>query len=143
MSRTRLNVWQLFNMSFGFLGIQFGWGLQLANMSAVYERLGAKTDQIPGLWLAAPLTGLLVQPVIGALSDRTAARGPVLGHLREHAQHRGHAGQHERKLCERDGGEHGGLHRASLTSASRRAARARASRQAPLARSARSTAAMR
>ncbi|GJG87053.1 MFS transporter [Gemmatimonadetes bacterium T265] len=71
MARPRLNFPQLFNMSFGFLGIQFGWGLQLANMSAVYERLGAKTDQIPGLWLAAPLTGLLVQPVIGALSDRT------------------------------------------------------------------------
>ena len=71
MARPRLNALQLFNMSFGFLGIQFGWGLQLANMSAVYERLGAKTDQIPGLWLAAPLTGLLVQPVIGALSDRT------------------------------------------------------------------------
>ena len=71
MPRPRLNFRQLFNMSFGFLGIQFGWGLQLANMSAVYERLGAKSDQIPGLWLAAPLTGLLVQPVIGALSDRT------------------------------------------------------------------------
>jgi maltose/moltooligosaccharide transporter len=58
-------------MSFGFLGIQFGWGLQLANMSAVYERLGARSDQVPLLWLAAPVTGLLVQPVIGALSDRT------------------------------------------------------------------------
>jgi maltose/moltooligosaccharide transporter len=61
----------MFNMSFGFLGIQFGWGLQLANMSAVYERLGASPDRVPLLWLAAPLTGLLVQPVIGALSDRT------------------------------------------------------------------------
>lgn len=71
MTRPRLSFWQLFNMSFGFLGIQFGWGLQLANMSAVYERLGARPDQVPLLWLAAPLTGLLVQPVIGALSDRT------------------------------------------------------------------------
>jgi maltose/moltooligosaccharide transporter len=61
-------------MSFGFLGIQFGWGLQLANMSAVYERLGARPDQVPLLWLAAPMTGLLVQPVIGALSDRTWGR---------------------------------------------------------------------
>jgi len=61
----------MFNMSFGFLGIQFGWGLQLANMSAIYERLGAHSDQVPLLWLAAPVTGLLVQPVIGALSDRT------------------------------------------------------------------------
>jgi maltose/moltooligosaccharide transporter len=58
-------------MSFGFLGIQFGWGLQMANMSAIYEYLGASADQIPMLWLAAPLTGLLVQPVIGNMSDRT------------------------------------------------------------------------
>jgi maltose/moltooligosaccharide transporter len=71
MSRPRLSFVQLFNMSFGFLGIQFGWGLQLANMSAIYERLGASPDQVPGLWLAAPLTGLLVQPIVGALSDRT------------------------------------------------------------------------
>jgi maltose/moltooligosaccharide transporter len=71
MERTRLNFWQMFNMSFGFLGIQFGWGLQLANMSAVYERLGARPDEVPLLWLAAPVTGLLVQPIIGALSDRT------------------------------------------------------------------------
>jgi maltose/moltooligosaccharide transporter len=74
MERPRLSFGQLFNMSFGFMGIQFGWGLQLANMSAVYERLGAKPDQVPILWLAAPLTGLLVQPVVGALSDRTWGR---------------------------------------------------------------------
>jgi len=74
MERKQLNFWQLFNMSFGFLGIQFGWGLQLANMSAVYERLGAKPDEVPLLWLAAPMTGLLVQPIIGALSDRTWGR---------------------------------------------------------------------
>jgi maltose/moltooligosaccharide transporter len=71
MDRPRLSFPQLFNMSFGFLGIQFGWGLQLANMSAVYERLGARPDQVPLLWLAAPVTGLLVQPIVGALSDRT------------------------------------------------------------------------
>ena len=71
MERPRLSPPQMFNMSFGFLGIQFGWGLQLANMSAVYERLGARPDQVPLLWLAAPVTGLLVQPIIGALSDRT------------------------------------------------------------------------
>ena len=58
-------------MSFGFLGIQFGWGLQMANMSAIYEYLGAKPDEIPMLWLAAPLTGLIVQPIIGHISDRT------------------------------------------------------------------------
>lgn len=74
MAKPRLSFSQLFNMNFGFLGIQFGWGLQLANMSAVYERLGARPDAIPALWLAAPLTGLLVQPVIGALSDRTWTR---------------------------------------------------------------------
>jgi maltose/moltooligosaccharide transporter len=71
MARPRLSFWQLFNMSFGFLGIQFGWGLQLANMSAVYERLGARPDEVPLLWLAAPVTGLVVQPIVGALSDRT------------------------------------------------------------------------
>src|SRR2546430_5552143 len=74
MERPTLRFWQMFNMSFGFLGIQFGWGLQLANMSAVYERLGARSDQVPLLWLAAPLTGLLVQPIVGALSDRTWGR---------------------------------------------------------------------
>jgi maltose/moltooligosaccharide transporter len=63
--------WQIWNMSFGFLGIQFGWGLQMANMSAIYEYLGARPDQIPILWLAAPLTGLIVQPIIGHASDRT------------------------------------------------------------------------
>ncbi len=72
--RPRLSPIGLFNMSFGFLGIQFGWGLQLANMSAVYERLGARPDQVPLLWLAAPMTGLLVQPIVGALSVRTWGR---------------------------------------------------------------------
>ncbi|HVU16232.1 MAG TPA: MFS transporter [Candidatus Didemnitutus sp.] len=61
-------------MSFGFLGIQFGWGLQMANMSPIYKYLGAADDQIARLWLAAPLTGLIVQPIIGALSDRTWCR---------------------------------------------------------------------
>lgn len=69
--RPRLNFRELFNMNFGFLGIQFGWGLQLANMSAIYQRLGASPDEVPILWLAAPMTGLLVQPIVGALSDRT------------------------------------------------------------------------
>ncbi|MGH7637760.1 MAG: MFS transporter [Gemmatimonadaceae bacterium] len=74
MRKPRLSFPQMFNMSFGFLGIQFGWGLQLANMSAVYERLGARPDEVPLLWLAAPMTGLLVQPIVGALSDRTWGR---------------------------------------------------------------------
>ena len=58
-------------MSFGFFGIQFGWGLQMANTSAIFEHLGANADQLPILWLAAPLTGLIVQPIIGNLSDNT------------------------------------------------------------------------
>jgi len=71
MQKPRLRFGQIWNMSFGFLGIQFGWGLQLANMSAIYSYLGAKESDIPLLWLAGPVTGLIVQPVIGALSDRT------------------------------------------------------------------------
>ena len=71
MAEHRLSFWQIWNMSLGFLGIQFGWGLQMANMSAIYEYLGARADQIPILWLAAPLTGLVVQPIIGHMSDRT------------------------------------------------------------------------
>lgn len=71
MEKKRLSFWEIWNMSFGFMGIQFGWGLQMANMSSIYENLGAKPEEIPGLWLAAPLTGLLVQPIIGYMSDRT------------------------------------------------------------------------
>jgi maltose/moltooligosaccharide transporter len=71
MQKPRLSFWQIWNMSFGFLGIQFGWGLQMANMSPIYKYLGAKDSEIPMLWLAAPLTGFLVQPIIGAMSDRT------------------------------------------------------------------------
>src|SRR5512136_118012 len=74
MDKPRLGFWQIWNMSFGFLGIQFGWGLQMANMSSIYEYLGARPDQIPMLWLAAPLTGLIVQPIIGNMSDRTWGR---------------------------------------------------------------------
>jgi maltose/moltooligosaccharide transporter len=74
VKRPRLAFWQIWNMSFGFLGIQFGWALQMANMSAIYEYLGADAHQIPILWLAAPLTGLVVQPVVGLLSDRTWTR---------------------------------------------------------------------
>jgi maltose/moltooligosaccharide transporter len=71
MQKPRLSFWQIFNMSFGFMGIQFGWGLQLANMSGIYTYLGAKPEQVPILWLAGPVTGLLVQPIIGSMSDRT------------------------------------------------------------------------
>ncbi len=71
MKKEHLNILQLWNMSFGFLGIQFGWGLQMANMSAIFEHLGAHAHQLPILWLAAPFTGLVVQPIIGVMSDRT------------------------------------------------------------------------
>jgi maltose/moltooligosaccharide transporter len=72
--RPTLSTAAILNMSIGFFGIQFGWGLQMANMSAIYEHLGANADQIPILWLAAPMTGLLVQPIIGHMSDRTWGR---------------------------------------------------------------------
>ena len=71
MEKPRLSTAQIVNMSLGFFGIQFGWNLQLSNMSAIYEYLGANADQLPILWLAAPLTGLIVQPIIGHMSDRT------------------------------------------------------------------------
>ncbi len=65
---------QIMYMCLGFFGIQFGWALQMGNMSAIYSRLGAREDQIPLLWLAAPVTGLLVQPLVGYFSDRTWCR---------------------------------------------------------------------
>lgn len=69
--RPRLTFWQIWNMSFGFLGIQFGFALQNANVSRIFETLGAKIEDIPILWVAAPLTGLIVQPIIGYMSDNT------------------------------------------------------------------------
>ena len=69
--KPRLSSWQIWNMSFGFLGIQFGFALQNANVSRIFETLGASQDELPILWLAAPVTGLLVQPIIGYYSDRT------------------------------------------------------------------------
>jgi maltose/moltooligosaccharide transporter len=70
-NKQALSFWQLWNMSFGFFGIQYGWTLQIANTSAIYEYLGADAEQIPILWLAAPLSGLIAQPIIGYFSDRT------------------------------------------------------------------------
>ena len=67
----RLSFWQIWNMSFGFLGIQFGFALQNANVSRIFESLGADVGSIPILWIAAPVTGLIVQPIIGYLSDNT------------------------------------------------------------------------
>lgn len=72
--RPKLSFWQIWNMSFGFLGIQFGFALQNANVSRIFETLGASIDSIPILWLAAPLTGLIIQPIIGHASDKTWGR---------------------------------------------------------------------
>lgn len=69
--KPRLGFWQLWNMSFGFFGIQFGFALQNANVSRIFQTLGAELDKIAILWIAAPVTGLLVQPIIGYISDRT------------------------------------------------------------------------
>ncbi|MBT8144820.1 MAG: MFS transporter, partial [Gammaproteobacteria bacterium] len=73
-AKPRLSFWQIWNMSFGFLGIQFGFALQNANVSRIFQTLGAEIDDLPILWVAAPLTGLLVQPIIGYMSDRTWGR---------------------------------------------------------------------
>jgi maltose/moltooligosaccharide transporter len=66
-----LSFWQLWNMSFGYVGIQFGFALQNANVSRIFETLGAKVDEIPILWIAGPVTGLVVQPIVGYMSDKT------------------------------------------------------------------------
>jgi maltose/moltooligosaccharide transporter len=72
--RPTLSFRQIWNMCFGFLGLQFGFALQNANVSRIFQTLGASLDQIPALWVAAPLTGLIVQPIIGYFSDRTWTR---------------------------------------------------------------------
>ena len=71
MNKPNLSFWQIWNMSFGFFGIQFGFALQNANVSRIFETLGADKHAIPLLWIAAPLTGLIVQPIVGYFSDRT------------------------------------------------------------------------
>lgn len=70
-NKPKLSFWQLWNMSFGFFGIQFGFALQNSNTSRIFSTLGASPDELPLFWLAAPITGLLVQPIIGYLSDNT------------------------------------------------------------------------
>ncbi|MDD3527519.1 MAG: MFS transporter [Bacteroidales bacterium] len=72
--KPHLSFWQIWNMSFGFLGIQFGFALQNANVSRIFQTLGANVDDIPILWIAAPVTGLLIQPIIGHMSDNTWGR---------------------------------------------------------------------
>jgi maltose/moltooligosaccharide transporter len=73
-TRPRLTFWQIWNMSFGFFGIQFGFALQNANVSRIFETLGAMVEAIPILWIAAPVTGLIVQPIVGYMSDNTWTR---------------------------------------------------------------------
>ncbi len=70
-TKPNLSFWQIWNMSFGFFGIQFGFALQNANVSRIFETLGANIEDIPILWIAAPVTGLIVQPIIGHMSDKT------------------------------------------------------------------------
>jgi maltose/moltooligosaccharide transporter len=71
MKKKELSFWQILTMNFGFFGVQFSFGLQQSNMSAIYKYLGAEEAELPMLWLAGPVTGLVVQPIIGAISDGT------------------------------------------------------------------------
>ena len=72
--RARLSIWRIVEMNIGFFGLQFSFGLQQANMTPIYKFLGADEGTMPLLWLAGPMTGLIVQPIIGAVSDRTLSR---------------------------------------------------------------------
>ncbi|HNM24402.1 MAG TPA: MFS transporter [Saprospiraceae bacterium] len=74
IAKPYLNFWQIVNMNFGFFGIQYSFGLQQSNMSPIYKYLGADEASLPYLWLAGPMTGLIVQPIIGAMSDKTISR---------------------------------------------------------------------
>lgn len=72
--KPKLSFWQILNMNVGFFGIQYSFGLQQTNMSPIYSYLGADADNLPFLWLAGPMTGLIVQPIVGAMSDKTISR---------------------------------------------------------------------
>jgi maltose/moltooligosaccharide transporter len=74
VKKPMLSFWQIWNMSFGFLGIQFGFALQNANVSRIFQTLGGDVDRLAVYWLAAPLTGLIIQPIIGHYSDKTWCR---------------------------------------------------------------------
>ncbi|MFY7651587.1 MAG: MFS transporter [Chitinophagaceae bacterium] len=73
-SKPLLSFWQIINMNVGFFGLQYSFGLQQANMSPIYSYLGAEESKLPYLWLAGPITGLLIQPIVGAMSDKTISR---------------------------------------------------------------------
>jgi maltose/moltooligosaccharide transporter len=72
--KLKLSFWQIINMNFGFFGLQYSFGLQQANMSPIYSYLGAQESKLPYLWLAGPITGLIIQPIVGAMSDKTNTR---------------------------------------------------------------------
>ncbi|WP_258139439.1 MFS transporter [Mucilaginibacter phenanthrenivorans] len=72
--KPRLSFWQIVNMNFGFFGLQYSFGLQQANMSPIYSYLGAHESKLPYLWLAGPITGLIIQPIVGAFSDKTVTK---------------------------------------------------------------------
>jgi maltose/moltooligosaccharide transporter len=74
LHKPHLSFWQIINMNVGFFGIQFSFGLQQSNMSPIYGYLGADEASLPYLWLAGPMTGLIVQPIIGAMSDKTTSK---------------------------------------------------------------------
>ena len=71
LTKPRLSFWQIWNMNVGFFGIQFSFGLQQSAVNPIFEFLGAHHDELPLLNLAGPVTGLLIQPIIGAISDKT------------------------------------------------------------------------
>jgi len=74
MKKKLMTLLQMFNLNVGFLGIQFGWSLQMANMSGIYKFLGASEANLGYLWIAAPLTGMIIQPLLGQMSDNTWTR---------------------------------------------------------------------
>jgi len=74
LKKPQLKFWQILNMNFGFFGLQYSFGLQQANMSPIYSYLGAQESKLPYLWLAGPITGLIIQPIVGAMSDKTISR---------------------------------------------------------------------
>ena len=73
-AKPRLSLWRIIQMNLGFLGLQFSFGLQQSNMSPIYKYLGAEEAALPLLWLAGPMTGLIIQTIVGALSDRTVTK---------------------------------------------------------------------
>ena len=74
MTKPKLSFWQIWNLSFGFLGVQIGYSLQNSNTSSIFESQGADVSHLSYFWLAAPLAGMIVQPIVGLFSDGTWTR---------------------------------------------------------------------